>query len=102
MKNKEFDITLREVQGVNGLTRNDVIDLFDMLNNEMVYPIELEAREHESVAMGFISPKAAESLDYDYEKSGLHDFIASILDDMNNEFDTCEYQFKNTKIWLSR
>lgn len=98
----EFGIVLREKEFVSGLTRNDVTDLFDMLDNVEAYPIELLAREHESSAMGFITPEVAELLDYDYDESGLHDFIASILDDMENESDDCTYEFKGIKIWLSR
>jgi len=98
----EYGITLREKHGEDGLTRNDVIDLFDILNNGEAYPIEVEAKEHECVAMGFITPEAAELFDYDYEESGLNDFIANILDDMNNESDDCCYEFQGVKIWLSR
>ena len=98
----KYGIVLKEKEFFNGLNRNDVIDLFDMLNNIEAYPIELEAIEHECSAMGFITPEASDKLNYDYESSGLHDFIAAILDDMNNESDNCEYEFKGIRIWLSR
>ena len=52
--------------------------------------------------MGFITPKAAEMVNYDYEGSGLRNFIASILDDMCAENENCEYEFNGIKIWLSR
>lgn len=97
-----YGIALREVEGERGLTRSDVLDLFDMLGGEEVFPLELEAREHECSAMGFISAEAAYALDYDYEYSGLHDFIAGVLDDMRNESEDCTYEFKGVKIWLSR
>lgn len=97
-----FGIALIEKPGNEGLTRSDVIDLFDMLNGDEVYPIEIMAVEHESSAMGFISPDAAESLDYDYEKSGLNAFIAGVLDDMEKESGNCTYDFRGIKIWLSR
>lgn len=97
----EFGIALKEKEIMSGLTRNDIIELFDMLNNVEAYPIELEAREHECSAMGFITPEVAELFNYDYEESGLHDFIANILDDMENESDDCDYEFKGIKIWLS-
>lgn len=97
-----YGIVLREKECIGGLTRNDVIDSFDMLDNVEAYPIELEAREHECSAMGFITPEVAEFFDYDYEESGLHDFVAGILDDMERESDDCEYEFKGIKIWMSR
>ena len=98
----KYGIVLREKEWTNGLTKNDVIDLFDMLNDIEAYPIELEARKHECSAMGFITIEVADALDYDYEESGLHDFISNILDDMANESDDCTYKFKGIKIWLSR
>lgn len=97
-----YGIVLREKELICGLSRNDVIDLFDMLEDAEAYPIELEAREHECSAMGFITPDTAELLDYDYETSGLHDFIANILDDMDRESENHEYAFKGIRIWLSR
>lgn len=98
----EYGLVLKEKEFVSGLTKVEVMDLFDMLSNVEAFPIELEAKTHECSAMGFITPEAAELLDYDYENSGLHDFIAMILDDMENETDTCEYEFRGVKIWLSR
>lgn len=98
----KFQIVLKEKESVDGLTRSDVLDMLDMLDSTEVYPIELEAREHESVAMGFISPNAASKLWYNYESSGLHDYIAGILDDMEKESDDCTYEFKGICIWLSR
>ena len=97
-----YGIALREKECTDGLRRHDVIDLFDMLGGVEVYPIELLAKEHECSAMGFITVEAADSLGYDYERSGLHDFVANILDDMNNETEDCTYEFKDVKIWLSR
>ncbi len=103
-----FGIALVEKYGVNGLNWNDMTLLYWLVTNshlnrtEDVFPIELEAREHESSAMGFITPSAAEILEYDYEQSGLHDFIANILDDMEKENENHRYQFKGIDIYLSR
>lgn len=98
----KYGIVLLEKYGIEGLNRKDVINLFDMLNKSNAFPIELEARKHESSAMGFITPEAAEVFDYDYESSGLHDFISEILDDMKNESENYTYVFKGVNIWLSR
>ena len=97
-----YGLVLREKYGNDGIARNDVIDLFDMLDENEAYPIELSAYAQESSAMGFITSKAANLIDYDYEGSGLHNYIASILDNMENENETFEYEFKGIKIWLSR
>lgn len=98
----DYGIALKEKEFTSGLSRNDVIDLFDMLNNVEAYPLELEAKEHECSAMGFITLEAAELFDFDYEASGLHDFIALILDNMENEVENGIYEFKGIKIWLGR
>ena len=99
----KFQIVLKEKEFTDGLNKSEIIDMLDMLDSTETYPIELEARDHECAAMGFISLNAAEKLWYDYELSGLHDFIANILDDMKNESsDDCTYEFKGIQIWLSR
>ena len=97
-----YELVLKEKEGTCGLTKDDVNELFDKIIGTEAFPIDLEARTHECAAMGFITTEAADKLDYDYEKSGLHDFIAAILDDMDNESETCEYEFKGLKIYLSR
>ena len=101
-RQKMYGLVLREKYGIEGISRNDVIDLFDMLDGTEAYPIELYSNEQEGYAMGFITPKAADLVDYDYENSGLREYIASILDDMEQESKTCEYEFKGIKIWMSR
>ena len=100
-----YGIALLEKYGIDGLNKSDIYLLYGLVTetgSQEVFPIELEAREHESSAMGFITPEAAEMLDYDYEGSGLRDFIASILDDMENENEECQYKFKGIDIYLSR
>lgn len=97
-----FGVALRETEGADGLNRNDAVDLIDMLDADGAYPIEIPAKEHGSSARGFISVRAANDLEFDYQNSGLNDFIASILDDMGKESDDSQYEFKGIKIWLSR
>ena len=97
-----YGIALRKTELVAGLTRNDVVDLFDMLDSNQAYPIELMAREKEHSAQGFITPEAAKELEYEYEESGLRDFIADILDgNVEVEGDNSTFWFKGIKIWLS-
>lgn len=97
----DFGIALKQKSGTEGLTRNEIVDLYDMLAGKQVFPLELEAHCAECSAMGFISVDAAEILDYDYEKSSLHDYIASILEDINLEDEDSEYDFKGIHVWLS-
>lgn len=48
------------------------------------------------------SSHPAEILNYDYQESGLNDFVAVILDDMNNESEDGTYEFRGIRIHLSR
>lgn len=98
----EYGIALKEKPFVDGLNRSELTELFDCLDSIEAYPLELEARNCECTAMGFITPAAADILDYDYETSGLHDFIAMILDNINNESYDCTYEFKGIMIRLYR
>jgi hypothetical protein len=95
-----FDVVLLEKEGNDGLNVGDILDLFPRLKDCEGYPIELEALEHESVAIGFITPTAAEQLNYDYKD--LRTFIAGILDDMEKESASCCYEFQSLYIYLSR
>ena len=98
-----FDIALREKEATRGLNRNDIIELYDLLNSYGVFPVEFEDVEHETSAIGFISSKAEKWLDFDYErKLGLHQYVASILDDMRLRPENCIYEYKGLKIWLGR
>lgn len=96
----DFGIALKQKVSTEGLNRSEIMDLYDMLAGVQVFPIELEAYCSECSAMGFISVDAAEMLDYDYEASGLHNYIASVLDDVNLETENFEYEFKGIHIWM--
>lgn len=98
----DFALVLHEKPTGDGMTRTEAIDLIDMLGNHEFLPIEIEAKFHESIAVGFITMNFADKLNFDYAGSGLNDFIANILDDMDKEHDDCIYTFKDCKIWLTR
>ena len=116
-----YDIALLEKQCEDGLNFNEITLLYAFITSpfkngkEEVFPIEIEAKKHESIAMGFITPGAYEKLDWDNESSGLNDFISSILDDMELEEELSVdsykdgngnilriYEFNGLKIWLNR
>lgn len=94
-----FDIALTQKPLDSGMTKEDVIDLYDMLNEDEAFVIEIQ--DENSAAMGFITCKAAEKLNYDYETSGLNAFIKNILSDSNNESDDNIYNFNGINIWLT-
>ena len=98
-----YDVVLIEKPGEDGLTKTNVMDLYDMLNGEEAYPLEIGDRNGSSTAMGFISAPAAESLQYEYDQnSGLASYISLILDDIGKESEDCSYEYQGLSIWLSR
>lgn len=97
-----YDIVLIEKPGELGLTKAEVMDIYDSLNGDGAYPIEIYNCSGESSAMGFISTAAAETVDYDYEASGLNAFVGEILGDMALESPLGVYEFKGLKIFLTR
>ncbi len=104
MKNdRYFEIALIEKPGCEGLTRMEVLDLHDMLSGPEAFPIEIGDVNGNSSAMGFMTPQAAEVLQYEYgQGSELGQFISSILDDMDKESEDGTYVFKDLRIWMSR
>ena len=96
----KFGISLIEKPDVYGLVKSEIIKMYDMLDTDEVYPLEISGSQ--SSAMGFIAQKAAEVIDYDYENSGLNEFISSILDDMDKESEDGIYNFHGIKIHLER
>ena len=99
---KKYDLVLLEKPGEDGLTPADIMSLLPCCRGSYLFPVEFEAREHESTAIGFMSDWMARALEYDYERSGLHDFIAVILDDMRLENENGEYSFGPFSVWLGR
>lgn len=97
-------IALREKPLEEGLTRTDILDLFDMLDDSEALPFEVEGNQS-SVAMGFISMTTYDKLTEDICKNGINrlkKFVADILSDMSLESEDCVYWFEGVKIWLSR
>ena len=97
----KYDIVLLERPFGTGITKDETISLFERLCEDEAYPVEICAKQHESSAMGFIGAQAADKIEYDYSEE-VYDFVASILDDMENESETCEYECNGLNIWLSR
>lgn len=95
-----YDIVLIEKPGCDGITLAEIKQIFPMLKDAEAFPIELEAKEHECSAMGFITPNAAEQLNYEYD--ALRTFVANILDDMANETPDNTYSYQNLTIYLTR
>ena len=99
----KFDIAILEKPDVDGLNKSEMLALYGLLAEDEAYPIEISAKNVNSTAMGFITARAAETLQYMYgNDSGLGDFIASILDDMNLETENHVYSYEGLRIKLDR
>lgn len=99
---QKYDVVLLEKEGEAGITMEEAVALFLRVNGKEAYPIEILSHVVESCAMGFITKEAANKLDFDYIESGFMNFITNIMDDMNNETETGEYQFGDIKVLLTR
>lgn len=95
---KTFDAAFLEKYGPEGLSREDVTTLSSLVE-ETFYPLEISAIQNESSAMGFISAKAADKLEYDY--GALAKDIAAVMDDVNLETENHIYQMQGLTIYLS-
>ena len=99
----KYDIVLLEKEGETGLKKEEVKKLLDHIRGEEVYPLEFPSKTHDCGAMGFITPEAANKLDFIYDYgSKIHDFIASILDDIELESTNHTYSYQGLSIWLDR
>lgn len=100
--NKEYNIALLEKPLDEGLSKSEVMDLFDMLSGAHAIPIEIQGEN--SAAMGFINLTDAEFMDYKYDE--LERVVKEILNDMNKENPDCEYEVNNncgySTMYLSR
>ena len=98
----KYDLVLIEKIGIDGLSTKEITDLLLLSKSDKVYPVEFEALTIESSAMGFITSDGAKKIEYEYEKSGLHDFIASVLDGTIKNSENGEYSFNELKIFIRR
>ncbi len=97
---EKYDIALFIKGGTDGLNKKEVVTLMDLVKGEEVYPLEISGYNGNSTAMGFISSEAAETLNYDYDASGLKDFIANALEYPDDENSSSAYKFNNLKIFM--
>ena len=93
---KKYDIALIESDGC--LTKDSYNALADMISGERMIPIEIEAAHAECSAMGFISEKAADQLDFDYD--GLRKYLGRIMDDINLENREYTYKYEGLSIYM--
>ena len=97
------DLTMRlfEKPVDEGLTGEEILCMIREMGTKDVLLVEFPAKAHECSAMGFIDMEYVSSLsEEDHEALG--DYIAWILDDMNNEHETGLYTYRGATIKLTR
>lgn len=94
-----YGIVLRIKEELDGLKKEDVIDLMDHLKGGEGYPVEFHAERFEYTAMGFISKEASEKLDHDY--TGLASYIKDLIDNQMLHFFS-EYEYNEIEIYIHR
>ena len=70
--NDGYDIAVYQTD--YGLSKASYMELLNMVSDDNVLPLDLEASDTEVFAIGFISTEAAETLDYDYD--GLQTYLS--------------------------
>ncbi len=97
------DLTMRlyEKPFDEGLTADEIMSMIQEMGSRDVLLAEFPAKTHECSAMGFIDMEYEATLN-DEEKEALGDYIAWILDDMNNENANGLYAFGGATIKLTR
>ncbi len=98
-----IDAAFIEKEDTEGLTRSEIMNLLDVLDNEPVYPLEINDPDGNSTAMGFIRAASADIIDYRYaNESDFGKSISAILADMNLESENEEYSICNLKVYITR
>ena len=98
MEGGEIAASFFEKEETEGLTKDDLTVLLGDFKKAQLYPLEIEAERVESSAMGFISSRFADMLEYDYRV--FKDFISGILGNPNNK--SGQYFFEGHIINLRR
>ena len=94
--NDGYDIAVYQTD--YGLSKASYMELLNMVSDDNVLPLDLEASDTEVFAIGFISTEAAETLDYDYD--GLQTYLSEIMDDISKENDNCEYSYNGLSVYM--
>ena len=94
---KKFDLVLKYADGIDGLNKDEIMELLEKAEETDLYPIELELASMMGSLMGFISREAASLLEYNYRASGLYDFLSVVAEDLSEK----EYTFRGICIYIS-
>lgn len=100
----KYDAVFIEKECMSGLTVAEITRMYDLLNQNEGFPMEIYNTGAESSAMGFITPSGFDKLvnvNHD-DEDDFRKYIGNILADMKLEHDNCVYDFGELKIYLTR
>ena len=75
---EKYDIVFIRKLPTEDLSAQDYTTLYNLLQTDIGFPLEVESPDHQSIAYGLISDSAADYLEYDYDR--IRQMIAPILE----------------------
>lgn len=97
----KYDAVFIEKECMSGLTVDEITRMYDLLNQNEGFPMEIYNTGAESSAIGFITPSGFDKL-VNVNHDDFREYISNILADMNQEHADCVYDFGELKIYLTR
>lgn len=92
-----YDLVLHQKSDNHGLTRTEIIDMLDMMQDE-VLPIDLHVPHTETSAIGFISLPFARELKFEYER--LTPYIQKAISFNKHEVADSDYTIFGHNFWF--
>ena len=98
----KFGIILKEKPADEGLTVAEITEMLNKLDlSQQIFPVDIESKDSNSCALGFVTSEAYEAIDYDIRE--LDGFLKVRLFDTDSTTDfRSEYIFHDVRVHLSR
>lgn len=95
---KKYSCVLKMVEPEMGLSKNDILIINNMLadDEDGYIPVDLYTLNGNTCAIGLISVSIYE--EFDFDNRNLLKVLGPILDDVNKENKSCEYELPNGDI----
>lgn len=100
----KYDAIFIEKECMSGLTVDEITRMYNLLNQDEGFPMEIYNTGAESSAMGFITPTGFDKLvnvNRD-DEDDFREYISNILSNTHKKHDDCIYNFGELKIYLTR
>ena len=100
----KYDAVFIEKECMSGLTIDEITHIYELLNQNAGFPMEIYNTGAESSAMGFITPCGFDKLVNinNDDEDDFREYMSTILATRNREQTDCEYDFGDIKVYLKR